>query len=151
MCSLLKRCNVLAVPDKAGLAAEFHFVGDGPALLRQMEGKKGVETSLYVARVDVEHLIFGHGLVSLLTLPERKRSTAALRWCSKMNLLESQQWTGFHMLGTWLTAPDKGDILGLGHRGFLPAFPVQPELVFNLALADGLRSKWASSRLGEGQ
>jgi hypothetical protein len=36
------------------------------------------------------------------------------------------------------------------HRCFLPAFPLQPELVLNLALANGLRSKWVSSKLGEG-
>ncbi len=28
---------------------------------------------------------------------------------------------------------------------------LSPELVLNLALANGLRSKWASSRLGEGE
>jgi hypothetical protein len=43
---------VLALSDKAGLAAEFHFVGDNPAIAGHTAGKTGVETSLYTARVD---------------------------------------------------------------------------------------------------
>ena len=149
-CRLLKGFNVLALSDKAGLTAEFHFVGDNPALARQMAGKTGVETSLYRALGDVQHVLFGHGLTSLLTLPAEKPRAQGLRWLNRMNLLESREWTGFHMLGAWLTTPDKDNSLLFGHRGFLPAFPLQPELVLNLALANGLRSKWASSRLGEG-
>jgi len=42
---------VLAFADEAGLGAEFHFVRDSPAVARQMAGKTGVETSLYMARV----------------------------------------------------------------------------------------------------
>lgn len=147
VCRMLKGLSVLATPDKDGLVAEFHFVGDYPAVARQMAGKKGVETSLYAVRVDVKHRIFGYGLVSLLTLPVEKPQEQGFRWCSRMNLLESQEWTGFHMLGTWLTTPGGDNSLLFGHRGFLPAFPLQPELILNLALADGLRSKWASARL----
>jgi len=70
--------------------------------------------------------------------------------CYRMNLLESSEWKGFHLLGAWSATPGKDNSPLLGHRGFLPAFPVQPELVLNLAMANGLRSKWASSRPGEG-
>ena len=142
---------MLALSDKAGLTAEFHFVGDHPALARQMVGKTGVETSLYGELVDEKHVIFGHGLTSLLTLPAEKPREEGLRWCNRMNLLESREWTGFHLLGAWSTAPNDDNSVIFGHRCFLPAFPVQPELVLNLALANGLRSKWASSRLGEGE
>lgn len=148
-CRLLKGFKVLALPGKAGLMAEFHFVGDYPALARQMAGKTGVETSLYGMLVDARHVIFGNGLTSLLTLPVEKPQVEGHRWCNRINLMESREWTGFHLLGTWLTSPVNDDILGLGHRGFLPAFPVEPELLLNLALANGLRSKWVSSRLGE--
>ena len=149
-CRMLKECNLLASPGKTRLMAEFHFVGDHPALARQMAGKTGVETSLYRALGDVKHVLFGHGLTSLLTLPAEKPRAEGLRWLNRMNLLESQEWTGFHLLGAWSTAPHDDNSVLLGHRGFLPAFPLQPELVLNLALANGLRSKWASSRLGEG-
>ena len=148
VCRLLKGFNVLAFSGKAGLTAEFHFVGDHPALARQMAGKTGVETSLYKALVDEKHVIFGHGLTSLLTLPVEKQRVEGLRWCNSMNLLESREWTGFHLLGAWSTTPHDENSVLLVHGGFLPAFPVQPELVLNLALANGLRSKWASSRLG---
>lgn len=151
VCGMLKKCSVLAFADKAGLGAEFHFVGDDPAVLRQMEGKQGVATSLYAARVDVKHRVFGHGLTSLMTLPAGKPPMEGHRWCNSMNLLESRQWTGFHMLGAWLSTPNDDGNLILGHRCFLPAFPPTPELIFNLAMVDGLRSKWASSRLGEGE
>jgi len=55
----------------------------------------------------------------------------------------------YMLLGTWLTTPNGDGSLIFGHRCFLPAFPLQPELVLNLALCDGLRSKWASSRPGD--
>jgi len=48
---VLKGFHVLAFADEAGLGAEFHFVRDSPAVARQMAGKTGVETSLYMARV----------------------------------------------------------------------------------------------------
>ena len=149
-CRLLKGSNVLASSAKTGLTAEFHFVGDHPALARQMAGKTGVETSLYGALVDVKHVVFGHGLTSLLTLPAEKPRVEGSRWLNRMNLLESSEWTGFHLMGAWSATPGKDSSPLLGHRGFLPAFPVQPELVLSLALANGLRSKWASNRLGDG-
>ena len=146
-CRMLKECNLLASPGKTRLMAEFHFVGDNPALARQMAGKTGVETSLYGALVDERHLILGNGLTSLLTLPAEKPRAEGPRWCNRMNLLESGEWTGFHLLGAWATIFNGEDCVFLGHRGFLPAFPVEPELLVNLALANGLRSKWVSSRL----
>ncbi|MCX5994166.1 MAG: hypothetical protein NT177_08155 [Chloroflexi bacterium] len=144
---MLRGFNVLAFSDKAGLGAEFHFVGDYPAVARQMAGKRGVETSLYMASVEAPHRVFGNGLVSLLTLPAEKPQEEGHRWCNRMNLLESREWTGFHMLGTWLSTPNEDGSLIFFHRCFLPAFPLQPELVLNLALCDGLRSRWISSRL----
>ena len=90
VCRLLKGFNVLALSDKAGLTAEFHFVRDNPAVARQMAGKTGVETSLYAARVDVPHRVFGNGLISLLTLPVEKPRAEGLRWAGSMNLLESR-------------------------------------------------------------
>jgi hypothetical protein len=102
-------------------------------------------------KVDAPHRVFGSGLVSLMTIPAEKPPQEGHKWCNRMNLLEAREWTGFHMLGTWLSTPNEDGSLILAHRCFLPAFPLQPELVLNLALCDGLRSKWVSSRLGEGE
>ena len=58
--------------------------------------------------------------------------------------------TGFHMLGTRLTTPNEEGSLIFGHSCSLPAFPRQPELVLNLALCYGMRSKWAGTMLTDG-
>jgi len=83
-----------------------------------------VETSLYRALGDMKHVLFGHGLTSLLTLPAEKPRAEGLRWLNRMNLLESREWTGFHLPCAWSTTLNKNNSLLLGHRGFLPAFPV---------------------------
>lgn len=146
-CKELANFSVLATPDETGLTAEFHFVGDDPAIARKMAGKKGVATSLFQVFVDTPHSQLGYGINSVLVLPLVDSKETGYRRCNRLNLFESEQWIRCHLLGSWRALTDEDGHADIAFCSFLPAFPCQPGLTANLALSNGLRSTWASTAL----
>ncbi len=147
ICKILSKFNVLAISDKGGLTAEFHFVGDEPAMQRMMDSKKGVATSLFQTGVDMSHPQLGHGICSNLRLPLSDTQERGYRRCNQMNLLESSQWTTCHLLGAWQASPEANNKVTVNFSSFLPAISYQSGILANLAISNGVRSKWASTTL----
>jgi hypothetical protein len=133
---------VLATGNGAGMAAEFPFRGDVPAVAG------GSGTALFTASARERHPQLGSGALLLLSLPSPPdpgpaKSGESARLANELNLAEPESWTGAHFLGAWATDPGRG----LTFTTFLPAAVYRRGLLDAMILSSAMRARWASDHL----
>lgn len=128
--------------DNQGLTSEFPFSGDEPAHVRFTRGL-GPVTGLFQATSAKEHPLLGKGLLTTMQLPLSHSRDELLRMADVLNLLESREWTGCHMVGAWRV--DEQDCLSF--VSFLPILSYRKQLLANLAFSNRNRCRWAAMLL----
>jgi len=125
---MLNQGNSYANASKKGLTAEFAF--------------SDVDTTLLQAFSDIRHPQLGSGLMLQHRVRTDMSEVDAALVSTRLNLLEVQDSTRYHTLGSWTLDPhDKKTIVFVS---FIPAFMYDEFLLVNLCFNAAARSRWVS-------
>jgi len=138
---LLQRGDMIVRLDGEGLIAGFpfsHAQGGGSDLPAD-------STAVFEMSTETPHSVHGNGLSTRLYLPLDLPQELACHLCTVLNLLETREFTGSALIGSWCREDG-----GLAFSGFVPNILYHPGMVPNLALAARTRTAWVAAKLGEG-
>jgi len=142
---LLQQGNIIAKLAGEGLIAGFPFTANAEAGERVEGDLPADRTAVFELSTETPHPVQGNGLSTRLYLPIDLPEQLACHLCAVLNLLETREYTGSSLIGSW--GREDG---GLAFIGFVPNIVYHSGMVPNLALAARARTAWVAAKLGEG-
>jgi len=142
---LLQRGDMIVRQDGEGLIAGFPFSHEQDTAHGSESDLPADSTAVFEMSTETPHSVHGNGLSTRLYLPLALPEELACHLCTVLNLLETREFTGSCLVGSWCREDG-----GLAFSGFIPNILYHPGMVPNLALAARTRTAWVAAKLGEG-